>query len=77
MYDKLKEILVDEMSINPRDITLDAEFTTDLGFNSLELADLVVICEDKFDVVFDDEILPTLLTVRDVVNYLEQQVKEN
>lgn len=71
MYEKLKEILVDEMSINPNDINLDAEFIGDLGFNSLELADLVVICEEKFDVEFDDEVLPTLLTVRDVVNYLE------
>ncbi|NLN54731.1 MAG: acyl carrier protein [Clostridiales bacterium] len=71
MFEKLKEILVEEMSINPADITLDAEFISDLGFNSLELADLVVICEEKFGVEFDDEVLPNLLTVRDVVNYLE------
>ncbi|MDD4124996.1 MAG: acyl carrier protein [Eubacteriales bacterium] len=71
MYEKLKEILTDEMSINPADISMDAEFIGDLGFNSLELADLVVICEEKFGVEFDDEVLPTMLTVRDVVNYLE------
>ena len=71
MYEKLKQILVEEMNINEADVTLDAEFTTDLGFNSLELADLVVMCEEKFDIEFDDEVLPTLLTVRDVVNYLE------
>ena len=71
MYEKLKQILVEEMNINETDVTLDAEFTTDLGFNSLELADLVVMCEEKFDIEFDDEALPTLLTVRDVVNYLE------
>jgi len=71
MYEKLKQILVEEMNINEADVTLDAEFTNDLGFNSLELADLVVMCEEKFDIEFDDEVLPTLLTVRDVVNYLE------
>lgn len=71
MYEKLREILANEMSINPSDISLDAEFIGDLGFNSLELADLVVICEEKFGVEFDDEVLPALLTVRDVVNYLE------
>ena len=71
MYEKLKQILVEEMNIDESLITPDAEFTTDLGFNSLELADLVVVCEEKFDIEFDDEVLPTLITVRDVVNYLE------
>lgn len=71
MYEKIVRLLVEEMNVNESDITPDAEFTTDLGFNSLELADLVVICEEKFDVEFDDEVLPTLVTVRDVVDYLE------
>ncbi|MEG1743727.1 MAG: acyl carrier protein [Clostridia bacterium] len=71
MFEKLKDILVEEMSINPDDITLNAELVSDLGFNSLELADLVVLCEEKFDMVFEESALPTLLTVRDVVDYLE------
>ena len=75
MYDKLKKVLVEEMSINPDDITMDAELINDLGFNSLELADLVVLCEEKFDIVFKDSDLPSLLTVGDVVNYLENNVQ--
>ena len=71
MYEKLKQVLVEEMSINPDDIKPDAELINDLGFNSLELADLVVLCEEKFDIVFKDADLPGLLTVRDVVDYLE------
>ena len=71
MYEKIKQILVEEMNISESLITPDSEFTTDLGFNSLELADLVVICEEKFDVEFDDDVLPTLVTVRDVADYLE------
>ena len=54
MYEKLKQVLVEEMSINPDDIKPDAELIGDLGFNSLELADLVVLCEEKFDIVFLD-----------------------
>ncbi len=72
MYEKLRDILIEEMSINPSDITPDAEFIADLGFNSIELADLVVICEEKFDMEFDDDVLPSLLTVRDVADYIEQ-----
>lgn len=76
MFEKLKNLLVEEMSINPQDITPDAELINDLGFNSLELADLVVLCEDKFDVVFEESDLPGLLTVGDVVNYLENNAQE-
>ena len=71
MFEKLKTILVEDMSINPADITLDAELMNDLDMNSLELADLVMLCEEKFEIQFDEEKLPTLLTVRDVVEYLE------
>ncbi|HOJ47579.1 MAG TPA: acyl carrier protein [Bacillota bacterium] len=71
MFEKLKNVLVEEMSINPDDITPDAELINDLGFNSLELADLIVLCEEKFDVVFDEKDLPSLVTVGDVANYIE------
>ena len=71
MFNSLKKLLVEEMNINEHDIVLDAELVNDLGFNSLELADLVVLCEDKFNLTFDDKELPKLLTIRDVVNYLE------
>lgn len=71
MFNSLKTLLVDEMNINEKDIVLDAELINDLGFNSLELADLVVLCEDHFNLNFDEKDLPNLVTIRDVVNYLE------
>ena len=70
MFEELKKILVEEFSIDEEKITLEAEFVNDLGINSLELADLVFICEDKFNVTFDEDDLHTFLTVGDVVNYL-------
>jgi acyl carrier protein len=70
MFEELKKILVEEFSIDEDKITLEAEFVNDLGINSLELADLVFICEDKFNVTFDEDDLHTFLTVGDVVNYL-------
>ena len=71
MFEELKKILVEEFSIDEEKITLEAEFVNDLGINSLELADLVFICEDKFNVTFEEDDLHTFLTVGDVVNYLE------
>ena len=75
MFEKLKSILVEEMNINADEITLDSELTNDLGFNSLELADLVYLCEEKFNVVIDDEDLHQFNTVGDVVRYLETEAK--
>lgn len=72
MFQQLKDLLVEEMSIDPSLITPDAELMNDLGFNSLELADLVVLCEERFGIVFDDAALPGLLTVGDVAAYIEE-----
>ena len=47
MFEQFKSILVDDMSIDPNLVTMDAELTADLGINSLELADLILLCEDK------------------------------
>ena len=71
MYEKLKELLVEELQIDEADITLDAKLATDLGVNSIELADLIMLCEDKFDIVIKDEDIHNFITIGDVVNYLE------
>ncbi len=71
MFEQFKSILVDELGVDPEIITPDAELTTDLGINSLELADLILICEDKLGVTIEDDQLSKFITVGDVVNYLQ------
>ena len=71
MFESLKQFLVDELRVNADDVTMEAELANDLGINSLELADLVYLCEEKFNVEIADEDLHNFVTVGDVVNYLE------
>ena len=71
MLDKFADLLVEELQINRKDITLDAELSNDLGINSIELADLVMLCEDKFGIVIEDDDIRGFTTVGDVVKYLE------
>lgn len=71
MFEKLKELLVEELQIDADDITLDAELSGDLGINSIELADLVMICEEKFGITIEDDDIRKFTTVGDVVAYLE------
>lgn len=70
MFEKVKDILVEELQLNESDVTLDAELVNDLGINSLELADLIMVCEEKFDIEIKDEDIRKFITVRDIVDYL-------
>ena len=73
MFEEVKKILVEEMQVKESDVTLEAELTNDLRINSLELADLVYLCEEKFGIVIDDEDLHNFNTVGDIVAYLEKK----
>ncbi len=73
MFETLKKLLVSELQIDPASITLEAELSSDLGINSIELANLVMICEDKFDLTIDDDDIHKFVTVGDVVEYLESR----
>ena len=75
MFEKFVEVLVEELQIDRKDITMEAELSGDLGINSIELADLVMLCEDKFDIEINDEDIRKFTTVGDVVNYLETLAK--
>lgn len=71
MFEEIKALLVKELGVEESLISPEAELVTDLGINSLELADLVMLCEDKFDVEIEEEKLHEFINVGDVVNYLE------
>lgn len=72
MFEQLKEILVDEMQIKAELIKPEAELKNDLGMNSIELSELVLACEEKFGVEVDEERAKEFITVKDVVDYMEE-----
>ena len=73
MFESFKQFLVEDLRVNPDDVTMEAELGADLGINSLELADLVYTCEEKYNVEISDDDLHTFKTVGDVVRYLESK----
>ncbi len=70
MFEEIKNIIVEEFNIDEDIITPESEFANDLGLNSLELIELANICEEKFNVTFEEEDFHTFLTVSDVMNYI-------
>ncbi len=72
MFETFKALLVEDLRINEADVKPEAQLANDLGINSLELADLILLCEEKFGVTIDDDDLRKFVTVADVVKYLEE-----
>ncbi len=72
MFETLKNILVEELQLDADEITLESDLANDLGINSIELADLIMLCEDKFGVEIQDDDIHKFITVGDVVKYLEE-----
>ena len=77
MFEKVKEMLEEALQIDPSEVTMDSVLVSDLGVNSLELADLILMCEEKVNIEISDEDIHKFVTVGDVVNYLSEAVGED
>lgn len=74
MFEQIKSILVDELGLNPADITPNATMSDNLGITSLEFLNTVMVIEDQYDITTDEDTLKTLTTVDDFVKYIESLV---
>ncbi len=72
MFEELKKILTEEMDVDPALVTPEAEFVNDLKLNSLEIADFIVICEEKFGSEIEEDDVHGILTVQDLCDYISQ-----
>ncbi len=73
LYEKVKEIVVRELSVPESQVTEDATFQGDLNADSLDVVELVMAFEDEFDVEIPDEEAEKITTVREAVEYLEKK----
>ena len=70
MLEKIKEITVENLGISADEITENTSFKEDLGVDSLDLFELVMALEEEFEVEIPADDLETLVTVGDVMNYI-------
>ena len=70
MFEQFKELLIEEFQVDEDKITLDAELSGDLAINSIELAELILRCEEEFGIDIQEEEMHKFVTVGDVVDYL-------
>ena len=71
MFEKIQNLLVEQMGIDGKLITPEARLIADLELNSLELAEFILTCEEEFKITIKDEDLKKLVCVKDIVDYVE------
>jgi acyl carrier protein len=70
-FEKIKEIIVDQMGVDPDKVTESASFIEDLGADSLDIVELIMTFEEEFDMEMSDEDAEKIATVGDVVKYIK------
>ncbi len=73
ILEQITELLVEGFDLSRETVTPDARLESDLGINSLELAELALRCDEEFGVEIDDDDIHRLITVQDVANYIEEK----
>lgn len=76
IFDKVKEIIADKLSIDADEIAMESSFNDDLGADSLDIVELIMALEDEFDIEIPDEDAEKISTVSDVVEYIKAHSEE-
>lgn len=70
---RVKAIIVDKLSVDEAEVTLNAEFTKDLGADSLDTVELIMEFEKEFGITIPDEDAEKITTVGDAISYIEKR----
>ena len=73
--EKVKDIIVEQLGVNPEQVTPQASFIEDLGADSLDIVELVMAFEEAFDLDIPDEDAEKIATVKNAVDYIESKKK--
>ena len=74
IFDKVKEIIIEQLGVAESAITNDASFIDDLGADSLDIVELIMALEEEFDLEIPDSDAEKVVTVGDVVEYIKDNV---
>lgn len=72
-FDKVKEIVVEQLGVDEADVTMESTFIDDLGADSLDIVELIMAFEEEFNIEIPDEVAEKIKTVKDAVEYIEKE----
>lgn len=70
-FDKVKEIVVEQLGVEENEVTMEASFIEDLGADSLDIVELIMALEEEFDLEIPDKEAEKIATVGDAVEYIK------
>ena len=73
-FEKLRDIIVEVLGVNPDEITMDTTFIDDLGADSLDVYQIIMGLEEEFDIEIGDEEAQTIVTVGDAVEKIRKAI---
>ena len=76
VFEKVRDIVVEELSVDAAQVTPNATFMEDLGADSLDVVELVMRFEEEFDVEIPDEDAEKIQTVSQAVKYIEDKTEK-
>ncbi len=71
IFDEVKEVVVEQLNVSPDEVKEDSKFADDLGADSLDVVELVMSLEEKFDIEIPDEEAESIATVADAIKFIE------
>ena len=71
IFDDVKAVVVEQLNVNPDEVKEDSKFVEDLGADSLDVVELVMALEEKFDIEIPDTDAEKIVTVKDAMSYIE------
>ena len=71
MFEKVKEIIVEQLGVDAGDVTMEASFIDDLGADSLDIVELIMALEEAFDLEIPDKEAEKITTVANAVEYIK------
>jgi len=72
LFDEVKEVVVEQLNVNPDEVKEDSKFVENLGADSLDVVELVMALEEKFDIEIPDSDAEKIATVGDAIKYIEE-----
>ncbi len=76
MFEKIRQKIAEQLSIDEDEITMESCFVDDLGADSLDIVELIMALEEEFDMEIPDEDAEKISTVGDVVEYIKARVED-
>ena len=76
IFEEIKDILAEQLDLDPETIELSSSLANDLGADSIDAIDIVMSLEDQYGIEVPDSVIENMKTVEDIVNFVEANITD-